>query len=449
MQLRTELNAQENPVFTPPIDDPNLPRVLLIGDSISIGYTLPVRRYLSAKANVHRVRGNCGPTTNGIQNLDAWLGDGKWDVIHFNFGLHDLKYIDEKGARVQPSAGRRQVSVADYETNLRSLLRRLSSTGANLIWCTTTPVPEGALGRVPGDEVTYNAAAERAIEGVAFPKPLQVNDLHQFAMPRLPRIQRKADVHFTRRGSDLLGKQVAKAIERVLPPRQNETTIARGTVFHDANGNQQFDADEKPLPGVRVSNGKQIVTTNHLGRYELTVDDDTILFVIKPRGWRTVLDEDNLPRFYYIHKPFGSPVSKFDGVAPTGPLPDSIDFPLYPQQEPQQFQAILFGDPQPRDVKEVEYIAHDVIEELIGTEAAFGVTLGDIVFDDLSVFKPLNKSIALLGIPWYNVIGNHDLNFDARDDSHSDETFERIYGPAYYSFDYGPVHFLVLDDVRC
>ncbi len=223
---------------------------------------------------------------------------------------------------------------------------------------------------------------------------------------------------------------------------------ATGIVFDDANKNEVFDDGEKPLEGIRVSNGQEIVLTDKDGRYELPHGDDTILFVIKPRGWRTPLNEELLPEFYYIHKPKGSPKFKFAGVAPTGPLPDSIDFPLYRQEEPDKFHALLFGDTQPRDQKEVDWIAHDVVEELVGTKASFGVTLGDIAFDDLSLFKPLNRTIALLGIPWYNVIGNHDINYDADRDSHSDETFESVYGPAYYSFDYGPVHFLTLDDVE-
>src|SRR5689334_14491816 len=86
-----------NPAFAAVKDDPALPRVLLIGDSISIGYTVPTREKLKRKANVHRPGTNCGPTTRGVENLDKWLGDGKWDVIHFNFGLHDLKYIDDAG----------------------------------------------------------------------------------------------------------------------------------------------------------------------------------------------------------------------------------------------------------------------------------------------------------------------------------------------------------------
>lgn len=227
-----------------------------------------------------------------------------------------------------------------------------------------------------------------------------------------------------------------------------KTSVATGFVYLDDNANRQFDAGDKPLADVRVSNGREVVRTSAEGKYELTVDDDDILFVIKPKGYRTPLSEDNLPRFYYIHKPAGSPDLKFKGVAPTGELPASVDFPLYKQQEPEQFRAILFGDPQPRDQQEVDYIAHDVVEELIGTDASLGVTLGDIVFDDLNVFAPLNKTVALIGIPWYNVIGNHDINLDAQGDHQSDETFESLYGPAYYSFDYGQVHFVVLDDVQ-
>lgn len=223
---------------------------------------------------------------------------------------------------------------------------------------------------------------------------------------------------------------------------------ATGVVFHDANGNGKLDADEKPLPGVRVSNGVEITKTDSDGRYQIGVTDDTIVFVVKPSGWRTPLDENNLPVFYYNHKPQGSPPMKYQGVAPTGELPASIDFPLYPQDEPEQFKAILFGDPQPRDQKEVDYIAHDVIEELVGTDASFGVTLGDIVFDDLNMFEAQARSIALLGIPWYNVVGNHDINYDAKNDRMSDETFERHFGPAYYSFDHGKVHFVVLDDIE-
>ncbi len=230
---------------------------------------------------------------------------------------------------------------------------------------------------------------------------------------------------------------------------EDPPVTARGTVFHDADGDGERDPGEAGLPGVAVSNQREIVVTDVEGRWELPASDDCIFFVIKPRGWRTRLNRLHLPRFYYIHKPKGSPQAlRHPGVKPTGPLPKSIDFPLVPQEEPDRFRAVFFGDPQPRDQAEVDFIAHDVVEELVGTDAAFGVTLGDIVFDDLSLFLPLARAVALIGIPWYHVIGNHDINAEAAEDRYSDETFERVFGPTYYSFDYGPTHFLVLDDIQ-
>lgn len=223
---------------------------------------------------------------------------------------------------------------------------------------------------------------------------------------------------------------------------------ARGTVFEDRNQNGLKDAGERGLPAVPVSNQREVVLTDSEGNWSLPYDDDTIFFVIKPTGWATPLDAHNLPLFYYIHKPNGSPRHfKYQGVDPTGPLPKSIDFPLHQQSEPERFRTIFFGDPQPRNQDEVDYIAHDVIPELIGTDAKFGVTLGDIMFDKLELFDAANANVALIGIPWYNVIGNHDLNREATEDPDSDETFHRYFGPNYYSFDYGPVHFIVLDDV--
>lgn len=224
---------------------------------------------------------------------------------------------------------------------------------------------------------------------------------------------------------------------------------AKGLVYHDANGNGVRDPGEAGLPGVAVSNQREVVTTDAEGRWKLPVTDDTIFFVVKPSGWMTPLDEFQIPRFYYIHKPKGSPANfRYPGVAPTGPLPESIDFALRPAEEPTRFKAVFFGDPQPNSIEQVDYIADDVIAELVGTDAKFGVTLGDIMFDRLELFEPSKANVALVGIPWYNVIGNHDLNFDSPGDADSDETFHRHFGPNYYSFDYGPVHFIALDDVE-
>ena len=125
-----------NPVFAPVSDVPGLPRVLLIGDSISIGYTLAVRRLIEGQANLHRIPENGGPTIRGVEKIDAWLGDGHWEIIHFNFGLHDLKIMD---------TGKHQVPIGEYERNMERIVGRLKKTGAKLIWAPTTPVPEGDL----------------------------------------------------------------------------------------------------------------------------------------------------------------------------------------------------------------------------------------------------------------------------------------------------------------
>lgn len=224
--------------------------------------------------------------------------------------------------------------------------------------------------------------------------------------------------------------------------------FVEGVVYHDRNQNGVRDSGEPGIPNVLVSNQREVVRTDSKGRYRLPVGEDTKIFVIKPRGWRTAIDADNVPRFYYIHKPQGSPPVRYRGVAPTGPLPASVDFPLYPQRESERFTVLMFGDTQPRDLREVSYIAHDVLRELIGTrEAAFGIVLGDVVFDDLTVMPPLIQAVGRIGIPFYYVLGNHDMNYDSPDDEHSDETWERVFGPNYYAFQCGHVHFLVLDDV--
>jgi len=222
---------------------------------------------------------------------------------------------------------------------------------------------------------------------------------------------------------------------------------ATGTVFHDRDGDGQRDADEPGLSGVRVSNGRDVVATDAEGRYALAVEGDTEIFVIKPRGWMVPTGEHNLPRYFYLHRPDGSPTSRDPGIAPTGPLPDAIDFPLTPQDEPDTFRALFFGDTQVRTEREVEWLDADIVEQLVGFDGAFGVTLGDLVFDSLHLFDDLNRSIARIGLPWFSVVGNHDLNSDARVDELANETFNRVYGPADYAFDWGPVHFVVLDDV--
>lgn len=177
-------------------DEPELPRVLLIGDSVSRGYTLATRKALEGKANVHRAPANCGPTATGLKKLDVWLGEGKWDIIHFNFGIHD-----------------RNTHLADYTQRLEQLVERMEKTGATLIWATTTPIPDD-----PSKRQTAASIVERnkAASEIMTKHKIAIDDLFTAVTPHLDRLQNPNDVHFNSAGYDFLGKQVAESIEGTL-----------------------------------------------------------------------------------------------------------------------------------------------------------------------------------------------------------------------------------------
>jgi len=179
------------------VDDPKLPRVLLIGDSVSRGYTLAARKALAGKANVHRAPANCGPTATALKKLDVWLGKGDWDLIHFNFGIHD-----------------RRTPAADYESRLETIVERLKNTGAKLVWASSTPIPadwkEGPEIKTLLEEKNEIAARVMKQNGV------EIDDLFTFITPHLPDTQNPKDVHFNSKGYEMLGKQVAQQIEASL-----------------------------------------------------------------------------------------------------------------------------------------------------------------------------------------------------------------------------------------
>jgi lysophospholipase L1-like esterase len=210
--------------------NPDLPNVLILGDSISIGYTLPVRELLQGKANVYRptyANGtephNCGNTKMGLQNLDHYLnpnsngGIKKWDVIHFNWGLWDLTYRnppnqDNTGVPDKIN-GRISFTPEQYGENLEKIVQRLEKTGAKLIWGSTSLVPKGESARVVGDDIRFNAVAAEIMKKHNIP----INDIYKlttdfdsqlFAAP--------GDVHFTNDGYKKIAKQVAEHIQCAL-----------------------------------------------------------------------------------------------------------------------------------------------------------------------------------------------------------------------------------------
>ena len=224
--------------------------------------------------------------------------------------------------------------------------------------------------------------------------------------------------------------------------------IAKGYVFADDNNNGIKNKKEKGIPNIAVSNGTDVVLTDSDGKYSLPIADDNIIFVIKPAGYKLPLNEYNFPKSYYIHKPKGSPSSFYKGVEPTGELPESIDFGLIKYDESETYSSFIFGDSQTYSEQEVEYFTKGIVDEAKNRNGlTFGITLGDLVGDDLNLHASYKNAIKGMGLPWYNVIGNHDMNYDAKEDILSDETFESNFGPANYSFNYGKVHFIVLDDI--
>ncbi len=227
----------------------------------------------------------------------------------------------------------------------------------------------------------------------------------------------------------------------------SEATEATGIVSaRDAAG-----GDPVPLPGVLVSNGREIARTDERGRYRLPMPGDGAVFVIKPPGYALPRDADNVPRHSYIHQPGGTPAElglRYRGLAPTGPLPASIDFTLTRADEPDDFDVVLFTDPQPESRFELDHVRDTAVARAMAIPAAFGLTTGDVLFDDLSLYGRSNRIVGRIGLPWYSLPGNHDLNMQAPDARYSRETWKRVFGAPTYAFRHGRAWFVMLDNVE-
>ncbi len=223
-----------------------------------------------------------------------------------------------------------------------------------------------------------------------------------------------------------------------------------GIVYLDANRNGRRDGGERGLAGVKVSNGREVAITDAQGRYGLPGGTRMTVFVIKPPAYAVPRGADGLPRFWQHVFPGGSPALKYGGI-PAGPVPDSLDFGLLPaprQARDAALEMLVFGDPQPKTRTDVDYYERDIVAPLVGRhDARLGLSVGDIVSDDLDLYPHMNRVTARLGVPWLHVAGNHDLDFDARSDEDSLLTFRRVYGPDTYAWEEPQASFIVLDDV--
>ncbi|OIP83314.1 MAG: metallophosphoesterase [Porphyromonadaceae bacterium CG2_30_38_12] len=227
-------------------------------------------------------------------------------------------------------------------------------------------------------------------------------------------------------------------------------TVVKGFVFDDKNANEKLDKNEQGISNVAVSNGKEVVLTNASGEYRIEVGNDNIVFIIKPSGYAFKLDEYNIPKYFYCHKPLGSPAFQYKAFEPTGKLPKNVNFGLAKIAESDNFTGLIFGDPQPYFKEQIDFFSKSILADVITNNhfnAIFGISLGDITGDNPDLHLPYKQAIKSIGLPWYNVMGNHDMNYDAKTDSLSDESFEAHFGPNNFSFNYGKAHFIILDNI--
>jgi len=205
--------------------DNSLPQVLIIGDSISMGYMKALPKLLEGKASVRHNPGNAGHTGMGLANIKRYIAGGEWDVIHFNWGLWDLCYR-KNGKGKDKINGKLTYTLEQYGANLRKLVKILKTTDAKLIWATTTPVPDGEPGRIKGDELKYNAVAAKIMAD----NKIAINDLHAHMTRRLKDFERKGDVHYSAAGSKYLAEKVAASVLEVLPTTRKITSTFPGKV---------------------------------------------------------------------------------------------------------------------------------------------------------------------------------------------------------------------------
>ncbi|MDQ8195650.1 SGNH/GDSL hydrolase family protein [Coraliomargarita sp. SDUM461004] len=215
-----EFDRKTDWTFTP---DAALPNVLILGDSISIGYTRQVRELLQGKANVYRPMSddgthprNCFGTDVGLKICQPMLQAHQWDVIHFNWGLHDLKHVKQAHTNQKSNDPKdpQQSTPQEYDQNLREIVRELRKSDARLIFATTTPVVPGTLNplRTPEAPVEYNAIAVK----IMAENQIRVNDLHAYCLPNLAEWQKPMNVHFKPKGSQAIAERVAAVISEEL-----------------------------------------------------------------------------------------------------------------------------------------------------------------------------------------------------------------------------------------
>jgi hypothetical protein len=186
------------------------PKILIIGDSISIGYTPFVINHFSERAIVKHNPGNAQHTATGLNKVKEWIGDEDWDVIQFNWGLWDLCYRDPN-SKVQGSRdkinGKITFSLEDYERNIERIVKSIQEvSNAQLIFVTTSYVPEHEAGRFLKDAQKYNKVAKRIMKKYN----VTVNDIYKKSKAIHKKFGKGTDdVHYIEKGYEKLGVEIS------------------------------------------------------------------------------------------------------------------------------------------------------------------------------------------------------------------------------------------------
>ncbi len=218
--------------------------------------------------------------------------------------------------------------------------------------------------------------------------------------------------------------------------------LFRGDLGRPVRIRGQVRAAGRGVSGVAVSDGLQVVRTARDGTFEiLSSHRRDFLRMSVPSGFRIPLNPTGTARFYQPIAP--APSGEMDAVFELERLEDSDENHAF----------FLLADIQTQDRQEMEWFHQQTVpdvratHEALGRPQAFGMACGDIMYDDLPLFPDYEEGVSRMGVPFFQVVGNHDLDMDRPTNEGSTDTFSRHFGPPYYSFDRGAVHYVVLDDV--
>ena len=225
-----------------------------------------------------------------------------------------------------------------------------------------------------------------------------------------------------------------------------------GRVVLDRDGDGRAGPREPGIAGVRVADGRALAITDREGRYRFTTEPGRSVQLIKPAGYSVPARADGLPATWFNLTPVDAPVLRYGGLRTTQAA--CGDFVLRRDARTRDdgvLQVLVFGDPQPKTHVDVDYFRRDIVEPLLGTadarRAELGLTLGDVVDDDLRLFDGVKAQTVRLQRPWLHVPGNHDMDYDAPDDAGSMASYREAFGADTFAWEETQAVFVGLDNI--